>query len=272
MKAFLPLLSLLLCLTSLHAQPLNPQDPASVAKHYLNACEKWDLDAAAQVVSTPAEVRGLEKLTTEVPVGFEQLLMELLCLPAAKHTTYTLGEIANLGEECRIAVTATYTIPQTLVLRKAPDGSWRVALEETILSTTGQEYPMILNLNTPEADCLANLRQIGTGIQQYAQDHDEVLPSADKWMDEIMPYMRNEQVLKCPDAPDLAYGYAFNTALSRVSLAKVDKPAEVITVFESDRNTRNAHGDPTEVPKPGRHNNGNNVGYVDGHCKLLKAD
>ncbi|MEN6544778.1 MAG: hypothetical protein ABFE07_01950, partial [Armatimonadia bacterium] len=172
MKAFLPLLSLLLCLPLLHAQPLNDQDPAAVAKQYLQACERWDAEAAAQVVSTPAEAKALGALGKEIPPEFEQLLMELLCVPITKHVAYEMGEVATTGDECRIKVTATYTIPATLVLKRAPDGTWKLALEETIVSTTGGTKPGILRLGAEaqQNDCLADLKQICLGILMYAQD------------------------------------------------------------------------------------------------------
>ncbi|MEN6304084.1 MAG: hypothetical protein ABFD96_15240 [Armatimonadia bacterium] len=273
MKAFLPLLSILLCLPLLHAQPLNDQDPAAVAKHYLQACERWDAEAAAQVVSTPAEAKALGNLGTEIPPEFEQLLMELLCVPITKHVAYEMGEVATTGDECRIKVTATYTIPETLVLKRAPDGTWKLALEETIVSTTGGTKPEILRLGDEAqgSTCLSNLKQICLGILMYAQDHDEVLPPADKWVDEIMPYLKNELVFKCPAAPDLQCAYAFNAALSKMPLGRINNPAETIVVFESNLGTRNAHGNPTDLPNPARHNDGNNFGYVDGNCKWLQA-
>ena len=185
-----------------------------------------------------------------------------------------MGEVATTGDECRLKVTATYTIPQTLVLKRAADGTWKIALEDSIVSTTGGTKPEVLRLEEAKVqqdDCLSNLKQICLGILMYAQDHNEVLPPADRWMDAIAIYLKNEQVFNCPDAPNLQYGYAFNTALSNKPMAEIANPAEVIVVFETDRNTRNAHGKPTEVPRPGRHNDGNNFGYVDGHCKWLQA-
>ncbi|MEN6642050.1 MAG: H-X9-DG-CTERM domain-containing protein [Armatimonadia bacterium] len=274
MKAFLPLLSILLALPLLHAQPLNPQDPASVAKHYLNACEKWDVDAAAQVLPR-VEDQALRHMTTvDHGMDYEQAMMEMLCAPLTKHATYTMGEVVTTGDECRIKVTATYTIPQTLVLKKGPDGKWTVALEESIFSTTGAEEAMIVRVSAQaqQEECLNNLRQLCTAILQYAQDFDETLPDADNWMDQIRPYMRNEDLYKCPGSPELEYDYAFNTALSKKHLGEIANPGVTIIVFESNLGTRNAHGNPADVPNPGRHNGGNNVGYVDGHAKWLKAD
>jgi len=72
------------------------------------------------------------------------------------------------------------------------------------------------------ATCQSNLKQIGLAIQMYSLDYDggmvdyerptpvpmpdPRLPSTlflNAWYDQLMPYMRNEQILVCPDAPDV---------------------------------------------------------------------
>src|SRR5438046_4143943 len=65
-----------------------------------------------------------------------------------------------------------------------------------------------------ETACLSNVKQLGLGLQMYAQDYDEVLPNhaadtdnflADKapanWAKALSPYLKNSQVLACPSAP-----------------------------------------------------------------------
>jgi prepilin-type N-terminal cleavage/methylation domain-containing protein/prepilin-type processing-associated H-X9-DG protein len=80
--------------------------------------------------------------------------------------------------------------------------------------------------NARRASCQSNLKQIGLGIMQYAQDYDEVMVPAwlegdcsagqgwqptnsgnfgcynnFKWMDLIQPYVKSEQIFNCPSAP-----------------------------------------------------------------------
>ena len=84
--------------------------------------------------------------------------------------------------------------------------------------------------NARRAGCQSNLKQIGLGIFQYAQDYDEVMVPAwleggcdvgqgwqptnstnfncntgleknVKWMDMIYPYVKSEQIFNCPSAP-----------------------------------------------------------------------
>ncbi|MCD6351282.1 MAG: DUF1559 domain-containing protein, partial [Armatimonadetes bacterium] len=68
-----------------------------------------------------------------------------------------------------------------------------------------------------QAKCMSNLKQLGLAFNMYAQDYDELLPvwalgnTADNdngpnegaytWDTQIMPYMRNQQILVCPDNP-----------------------------------------------------------------------
>ena len=272
---------LVLCavvMTAAFAQAPAPDmnNPAAVGRAYLDACERWDFDAGNKLAASHAAFAEAQRILKGGwgCVDPEPTFKELLCLPVMQHTKYVAGDPAIKGDECRIPVVATYTMPQTLVLRKQPDGTWKVDVHETILSTTGAAEALFVRAGEPElqGDCLSNLKQLCLAMLQYAQDHDETFPHADKWCDELMGYMKNEQVLKCPAAPELECGYAFNVALSGKPLATIAEPAQTIILFDSDQGKRNGSAAVTAIPKPGRHNVGNNVGYVDGHVKWLKAD
>ena len=67
--------------------------------------------------------------------------------------------------------------------------------------------------NARRSSCASNLKQLGLGMQQYAQDYSDKLPfafyggsgnasnpngSLYKWMDAIFPYVKSEQVYNCP--------------------------------------------------------------------------
>ncbi|MGD9497518.1 MAG: DUF1559 domain-containing protein [Armatimonadota bacterium] len=64
-----------------------------------------------------------------------------------------------------------------------------------------------------QSSCASNLKQIGTAFLMYAQDYDEVLcdtvmgrdapdhPARTyAWMSVLMPYVKNNQIFKCPSA------------------------------------------------------------------------
>lgn len=73
-----------------------------------------------------------------------------------------------------------------------------------------------------QAACMNNLKQLGTAFHMYCQDYDELLPSwcfgamnnndgpaqgAYTWDTVLSPYIRNTQILLCPDSP---YGKTYN--------------------------------------------------------------
>jgi prepilin-type N-terminal cleavage/methylation domain-containing protein/prepilin-type processing-associated H-X9-DG protein len=160
------------------------------------------------------------------------------------------------------------------------------------------------------ASCLNNVKQLTLGIMMYAQDYDETYPAANnyapvaatEWINPIMPYVKNEQVLKCPSARDLN-GYGVNeyvcrlSATARVSLGEVKRPANVFLLMDSGsyycsrRRTEYRYcylpgtacgRNPDDYDFRGvqsaiddwvfgRHNVGLNIGYCDGHSKWRGA-
>ncbi len=68
--------------------------------------------------------------------------------------------------------------------------------------------------NARRSSCQSNLKQIGLGMMQYAQDFDEISVPTQfgpnnwysdkgnnyKWMDAIFPYVKSEQIFDCPSA------------------------------------------------------------------------
>ncbi len=60
---------------------------------------------------------------------------------------------------------------------------------------------------TPDSICASNLKQIGLGILQYAQDYDERMPvlthrsNKVSWRSLITPYIGNNAVFQCPINP-----------------------------------------------------------------------
>jgi prepilin-type N-terminal cleavage/methylation domain-containing protein/prepilin-type processing-associated H-X9-DG protein len=119
-----------------------------------------------------------------------------------------------------------------------------------------------------QAACVSNLRQLGMGTLQYTQDFDEIMPHYDlgrtpslgglKWMDQIYPYVKSNDIFKCPSAdgathqytypsPFLAWpnagpwgSYAINDqpggGVSAAPVAEVPLPAETIWLAERAEN------------------------------------
>ncbi len=76
--------------------------------------------------------------------------------------------------------------------------------------------------NARRSSCQSNLKQIGLGWLQYAQDYDElVVPGttngyttganyAFAWPVLIQPYTKSLQILVCPSKSDMSLGYTYN--------------------------------------------------------------
>ena len=109
-------------------------------------------------------------------------------------------------------------------------------------------------------------------MQMYLQDYDEKFPQADSWTERIYPYYKNYNVAKCPTISSVnnaQYGYAYNDKIAGVSLSKIKNPAIGSLIYDSSNLQKSAHDAFTSLPVPGRHGNGNNIAYQDGHVKLV---
>ena len=113
-----------------------------------------------------------------------------------------------------------------------------------------------------------NLKQLALAIIEYQQDHDEIMPDADKWVDEIMPYIKDSASFRDPAGQ--IYGYAFNRALSHKSLAVIEAPSTTVLLFESTKGVKNASDTGQSVPRPGRDDGGTSYAFADGRVKWLK--
>lgn len=61
--------------------------------------------------------------------------------------------------------------------------------------------------NARRSSCQSNLKQIGLGFAQYVSDYDSTYPRsldsgsdtyANSWMGRLQPYLKSEQILRCP--------------------------------------------------------------------------
>jgi prepilin-type N-terminal cleavage/methylation domain-containing protein/prepilin-type processing-associated H-X9-DG protein len=107
-----------------------------------------------------------------------------------------------------------------------------------------------------QASCLSNMKQLGLGLQMYAQDYDEILPPANdqvenfaapnaraNFLGSLLPYLRSKPILICPSTPreptkslspnsDNATNYMGNGVVMGRSLAVVPAPADIIYMHE----------------------------------------
>jgi len=149
-----------------------------------------------------------------------------------------------------------------------------------------------------QASCLSNVKQIMVGVLAYVQDYDETLffihhynqiGDGGRYMYppiRLMPYVKNEQLFICPSRPgnylytDYCWNYAYHGICNYAySLGQFAKPAQFMVlmdgtdyVFQHNTHTNNTTtaGQYSQNIDP-RHNDGVNVGFLDGHAKWMKA-
>jgi len=250
--------------------------PEAVAKAYLEALAKGDGEAALRCLDPATEGRGAGKLLKDVAgkgASMEQMLTEVLLLPVGTQVQYEGGELVRDGDSARLAVMATLALPQTLVLRKAADGTWFVDLTQSAKASTGLEQPLVLrDLARPAPDdCMSHLKQLALAVLMWAADHGDTLPPAKSWGSELQPYLRDLKVCRCPAAPDLACGYSYNLEVAGRKLASIQRPAETVLFYESGLGSLDAADRGESQPRPGRHNGGTNRAFVDGHVQFVPA-
>ncbi|MBM3501319.1 MAG: DUF1559 domain-containing protein [Armatimonadetes bacterium] len=160
-----------------------------------------------------------------------------------------------------------------------------------------------------QTSCLSNVTQLGLAVLMYAQDYDETLiPSRQGnvngaliWPAYLSPYVKNAQVFICPSAASQSqYGQVWqdrgplsiginrdlegrNTNLA-YSLAVFQEPSANLLLADSTpaptgSGSGGGRGFQVQYDRPpdtqsaigSRHNEGTNIGFLDGHAKWYKA-
>lgn len=107
--------------------------------------------------------------------------------------------------------------------------------------------------------CLSNMRQIAVAMVLFASEHNEKLPDAGSWTEDIQPYLKSHEVLRCPcDSSDTETSYAMNPALSGKSLGVISDTSNTVLLYE------------TGYEEDARHNGGNCYAFADSHVKWYK--
>ena len=85
-------------------------------------------------------------------------------------------------------------------------------------------------------------RNIAVSLQMYAADNDDCLPSAEGWRDQVMEYLRDEEVLLCMESTGHRYSYAYNQRVAGLALGRMAAPEKTVTFFETDARDPTAGG------------------------------
>jgi len=102
---------------------------------------------------------------------------------------------------------------------------------------------------------------LGAVLTPLAAEEHGAFPEADRWCDAVAPGALGHWWLVCPERPQLGCGYAFNAALSGLSLEDIPDPEHTVLLFESDRGW-NAAGGASLLPAKPRHGGKDHYGLV----------
>ncbi len=125
--------------------------------------------------------------------------------------------------------------------------------------------------------CISNLKQIGTAMLIYVDDHDSRFPASD-WIDAVMPHAKgNEELFTCPEVNVLKqkWGFAMNLELMGSSAKKIVDPSTKPMLFEIDALARNVVAN-LKARNLDRHKRQGSAGSVicraDSSTKFIRAD
>ncbi len=123
--------------------------------------------------------------------------------------------------------------------------------------------------------CLSNVRDLAWAEKLYEVDYDDRTVPVAHWADELSPYVRDYSVYDCPDLRAVTgrlhpYGYALNASLDRKDSNKIARPEVTPFDFDCSLLVKNAAGGKELLPQPGRHDGMDNVGFADGHAKVME--
>jgi Domain of unknown function (DUF4190) len=117
-------------------------------------------------------------------------------------------------------------------------------------------------------NCAYNEKQLAMAMRTYAGDHNNQLPHAKTWCDDIKAAVGPEKVFKCPAADsNNRCDYAFNAKLDGMDASKINP--QTVMIFESDGGW-NASGGPESMISQSRHARIFAVAFADGSVQLLR--
>lgn len=276
------------------AAPPPAQTAAEVVARYLSACRGNRLAEAHALLSPAtqqmlpfkqfAEVKTFpDDLTTD---GMTPILavVSALFIDAANMERYQFRVVSAAPNKPNVVLVRARAPGMktadilTLQIVAVPDPKAGGALRLDLMQTMEQTDKPGLEKSREKAQqlsSLSNLRQIGLMLIVYAQEHGNRLPNADTWTDDILAQRKDvkdfqaDMVFRDPSVPGGQWNYAFNRTLSGVKLTDLKDAANVVMVFESTANVKNAADEGASVPRPGRHGGGTTYVFADGRTKWI---
>jgi len=154
-----------------------------------------------------------------------------------------------------------------------------------------------------QTSCQSNMRQIALSILMYAQDYDSTMvfysteSQSYYWFHAVYPYVQDWQIFVCPEETLLNIGYGISYPHiawvgGGAALAGIQRPASVMLLTDTEGEDASRRqfqlniaycpicfpvgsiaGAPQNgIPVEGRHSEGVNVAFCDGHIKWFRRE
>ncbi|HSI72194.1 MAG TPA: hypothetical protein VK934_03385 [Fimbriimonas sp.] len=118
---------------------------------------------------------------------------------------------------------------------------------------------------------MSNLKQCAVGMAIYASDNDDRVPRCAKWMDDLIPYTKNENIFRCPVLKEGSFGYAMSKYANAGKMETPDADKKPL-LFETRELGRSVSQYLPLYPAPLRHNGMANVAYFDTHVRAIRME
>jgi len=172
--------------------------------------------------------------------------------------------------EGRKMATVYYTADLDSVVNATDAG---LALYTAILKPIIQQQREQARRQTLSDECGSQLEALAGAMESYLADHDNRYPSADRWVQELRPYVEDAELFKCPeDTSEASSSYAMNSALSGKSADDVQDPEATVLFYETSHPGPNPSGGSDDIADPARHVDGNNFAFVEGSVSAFAPD
>lgn len=302
--AMMSLCALALCSACWCQEPAAPavdrNDPAAVARAYLQALSSGDAEAAAALVldkggARDALVQFSRELATEgrgIGFDFQAMLAELQLVPAKSGRQYEVA--GQEGGDTQVTIDVQEAKPRRakLVLVKDAEGKWCVDFEDSAMKTSGAERSFVIWQAQMRSQAQVQsarvsdeprgpdywqrrnaIQQMASRLTEMAEKHGR-LPPADTWTDEMAKYLMDPSATAHPEGLGPKFGYALNAAVAGQPLPDDwTLRQSMVVVYETQDPAPNQSGDPDEaldaLPEGSE---GLLVGFADGNATQVPAE
>jgi prepilin-type processing-associated H-X9-DG protein len=111
------------------------------------------------------------------------------------------------------------------------------------------------------ATCLSQGKRLGLSIIYYVEDHEEVYPPIQSWVQKTKSKWDSPDLITCPLDEEGYVSYSMNKLVAGQSVAEMYSPAETVLLYEG-----------RDAKLSFKHDGKAVVVFADGHVRLITAE